>query len=381
LSQPICTAIQVALVELFQTWGISPSSVCGHSSGEIAAAFCTGGLTRQSAWKVAYYRGVVADNLRTMCDEPTTMMSVGLGESDVASYLAQGDFSSFVSLGCINSPVNVTLTGTKKHIDQLWAMFDKKEIFARKLAVDIAYHSKFMGAVAREYEALVKGIEGLPAATDGSKTEHKPPITIYSSVTGKAITNQELCEPSYWVKNLTSTVRFYDALTAMVTGGDRNARVPKQAFHNFVEIGPQAALRRPVQDTLAGLLQKDQWLFAPALKANLSDTESALETAGLLWTNGVDVNIGMLHTPSVHTYGTPQLLTDLPVYQFSRTKTYWQESRLSRNYGFRPYRRHQLLGLRAKDWNPGEASWRHFIRAQESPWVMDHGVSWAPKKN
>jgi acyl transferase domain-containing protein len=333
--------------------------VCGHSSGEIAAAFCAGGLTRQSAWKVAYY----------------------LGESDAAAYLAQDDFSSSVSLGCINSPIDVTLTGTKKHIDQLWAIFDKKEIFVRKLAVDIAYHSKFMRAVAEEYKALITGIEGLPAFTYGSKNEHKPPIIVYSSITGSAISHQELCEPSYWAKNLTSTVRFYDALTAMVTGGDRNARVPKQAFHTLVEIGPQAALHRPVQDTLARLLRADQWLFAPALKANLSDTESVFETAGLLWACGVDVNIGMLHPTSVHANEKPQLLTDLPVYQFSHAKTYWQETRLSRNYGFRPYRRHQLLGLRAKDWNPGEASWRHFIRVQESPWVMDHGVSGAPEKD
>ncbi|KAF6807652.1 polyketide synthase [Colletotrichum musicola] len=373
LAQPLCTCIQVALVELLRSWDVYPSAVCGHSSGEIAAAFCAGAITRESAWKIAYHRGVVATRALAMTSkEPTTMMSVGLGEEQVATYLA-GKHS--VTVGCINSPVNVTLTGSRKHIDELWEVLDNKKIFARKLAVDIAYHSRFMNPVAEEYRDLIRDIKG-PLAPN-LKDSTAPRTAIYSSVTGGPITLQELREPSYWVNNLTSPVRFSEALKTMVTGGDLK-RTSSQALHVLVEIGPQAALRRPTEDTLSDLLRKDQWIFASALKANMNDTASLLETIGLLWTCGVGVDLGTVNSASVHVHKKPHMLVDLPQYPFSRAKKYWTESRLSHNRSFRPYRRHQLLGLRAMDWNPSEASWRHFIKFKENPWIVDHALNGSP---
>lgn len=361
-------------MELLRSWNIYPSAVCGHSSGEIAAAFCAGAITRESAWKIAYYRGVVAKKaLENTEKEPTTMMSVGLGEKDVTAYLTGGPQESSVAVGCINSPINVTLTGSRKQIDELWRVFDNEKIFARKLAVEIAYHSKFMDPVASEYLSLLRDIKG--PSNPSPKAEVNPPrVEIYSSVTGGAITLHQLREPSYWVKNLTSPVRFSEALTTMMTGGDSKIRSSNKALHLLVEIGPQAALRRPIEDTLSGIFRNDQWIFAPALKANRNDTESLLETVGLLWSCGVEVDLGTVNSASQFVVKNPKMLADLPQYPFSRAKKYWVESRLSHNYSFRPYRRHQLLGLRSRDWNPSEASWRHFIKFKENPWIVDHAV-------
>ncbi|TDZ30822.1 Highly reducing polyketide synthase alt5 [Colletotrichum spinosum] len=375
LAQPLCTSVQVALVELLWSWGIRPSSVCGHSSGEIAAAFCARALTRESAWKIAYFRGLVATKaLEMTSSEPTTMMSVGLGEKHVIPYLS-GDGS--VAVGCVNSPVNVTLTGSRRQIDSLWEVFDEKKVFARKLAVDVAYHSKFMNPVASEYAELIKDIRG-PSTPSLKDDGHSTGAEVFSSVTGSAITLPELREPSYWVKNLTSPVRFSEALTTMVAGGDTKTRTSSQTLHVLVEVGPQAALRRPAEDTLSSILRKDQWIFSPALKANRNDAESLLETVGLLWTCGLDVHLGAVNSASVHVKEKPKMLPDLPQYPFSRAKKYWTESRLSRNYSFRPHRRHQLLGLRSRDWNSSEASWRHFIKAKENPWIVDHALNGSP---
>ncbi|RAQ99355.1 KR domain-containing protein [Stemphylium lycopersici] len=344
--------------------------VCGHSSGEIAAAFCAGALTREDAWKVAFYRGIVSEKLQVNNGEPMAMMSVGLGKREVLSYL---DPSGSVTVGCINSPTNVTLTGTRSQVEKLWAVFDKAQIFVRKLEVDVAYHSKNMNAVAEEYNGLIGHLEGIQAAS----SEKVSRTSIFSSVTGTRIDPRELSKPSYWVRNLTSTVRFSDALSAMITGGDLKAKIPRQALHIVVEIGPQAALRRPVQDTLNTVLHEDQWLYATAIKANSGD-ESTLETVGLLWAHGIDVDIDSVNTASAQMVGAPRMLVDLPAYSFNHSKEFWEESRISRNYAFRPFRRHQLLGLRAKDWNPGEASWRHLIRVEENPWIMDHGLNESP---
>ena len=60
IAQPVCTALQIALVDLLADWNVIPVAVTGHSSGEIAAAYCAGGLSHESAMKVAYYRGLLA---------------------------------------------------------------------------------------------------------------------------------------------------------------------------------------------------------------------------------------------------------------------------------------------------------------------------------
>jgi acyl transferase domain-containing protein len=56
-SQPLCTTLQVALVDLLTFWGVTPRAVAGHSSGEIAAAYAVGAISKESAWKIAYWRG------------------------------------------------------------------------------------------------------------------------------------------------------------------------------------------------------------------------------------------------------------------------------------------------------------------------------------
>ncbi|KAK1573509.1 acyl transferase/acyl hydrolase/lysophospholipase [Colletotrichum navitas] len=97
-SQPLCTDIQVALVDLLKSWDLAPASVIGHFSGEIAAAYSAGAITRDSAWRIAYQRGVVSENLVVASTAaPRTMMSVGLGEEDVAAYLEGTD----VTVACV----------------------------------------------------------------------------------------------------------------------------------------------------------------------------------------------------------------------------------------------------------------------------------------
>lgn len=61
--QPVCTALQIALISLLCDWGVKPDRVIGHSSGEIAAAYCTGAVSHESALKIAFYRGLSASSL------------------------------------------------------------------------------------------------------------------------------------------------------------------------------------------------------------------------------------------------------------------------------------------------------------------------------
>lgn len=140
LSQPLSTAIQVALVQLLEQYGVRPDMVVGHSSGEIAAAYSCGSISADDAIAVAYYRGKVmleeAGNTKTTAGR---MAAIGLGPNQVQPYLADG-----VSIGCENSPESTTITGDQDAVEQAMQRIKdaNPDVFVRALRVDRAYHSR-----------------------------------------------------------------------------------------------------------------------------------------------------------------------------------------------------------------------------------------------
>ncbi|KAJ4420806.1 Type I Iterative PKS [Gnomoniopsis sp. IMI 355080] len=367
LSQPLCTAIQLGLVDLLRTWGIAPRAVIGHSSGEIAAAYCAGGLDRESAWRIAYFRGLVADKLASdQAREATTMMSVGLGIEAVQAYLKA---EPSVTVACVNSPVNVTLSGPTTAIVRLSENLDREEVFARKLAVKIGYHSEALRDGAAEYEHSIGGYIKAPVKI-GNKAAAT--ASFFSSTAGTWITLEDLLSGSYWVKNMLSPVLFDNAFQALIS--ER-----KQMSKFFVEIGPQSALGRPIKDILTHLKEDtSKWTYAGVLNPRIDNVRSILGTIGSLWTSGIPIDLNGPNQDSINSKEQPKLITDLPAYPFSRAKLYWDEPRLSKIYSQRPFRRHALLGLRDNDWNAAEATWRHPIRVAEHPWILDHALEGSP---
>lgn len=377
LAQPLTTALQVALVDLMKSWDVVPTSVTGHSSGEIAAAYCAGALSREEAWAIAYFRGVVSEKLASNTQRPKSgMMSVGLGAEKAQAYLEEEGVADRVSVACVNSPINVTISGQTDALDIIYQRLEKDELFVRRLAVQVAYHnSSVMSEVADEYgRMLSKALVGsLPKDQDNS-------TSFFSSVLAGRLTDiNELRAPSYWVRNLVSPVHFSDAIGSVVqeTAGLKTAR---NNSHFFVEIGPQAALRRPTQDTLKAL-SKEKYQYINTLDAKKDDVSCLLGALGHLWCAGVNINLARVNRSCFNTLDgkdpaiEPIPIADLPSYPFSRARLDWSESRLSKGFAFRPHRRHALLGLPARDWNPNEASWRHLIRYAENPWIVDHTVN------
>jgi acyl transferase domain-containing protein len=123
-SQPLCTAIQVALVQLLRLWGITPTVTCGHSSGEIAAAYAAGLLSASEAIVLAYYRGKVVKDINT----DGAMLAVGLGAEAVEPHLERtiGE----VIVACHNSPDSVTLSGDANTLETLQADLTAESVFA-----------------------------------------------------------------------------------------------------------------------------------------------------------------------------------------------------------------------------------------------------------
>ncbi|TGO44377.1 hypothetical protein BCON_0532g00010 [Botryotinia convoluta] len=211
-AQPLYTALKLALIEILREFGISPTIVLGHSSGEIAAAYACGGLSFESACKVAFFRGQVAKKIRHSCKQhPHAMISINLAEFEVQLYITKIlglSNSGSLTIACVNSPCNVTLSGLESDIDLLQQQLNTDGIFGRKLKTGVAYHSPQMNDVADEYSDLLQTlvIDRTPLS----------PIIMISSVTGKRIANLEsLSQAQYWVKNMVNGKVIYPA-TGMI---------------------------------------------------------------------------------------------------------------------------------------------------------------------
>ncbi|XXH03853.1 hypothetical protein Hte_010259 [Hypoxylon texense] len=200
-SQPLCTALQIALVELLRSFHVVPAAVIGHSSGEIAAAFTIGAISLKSACKVAYHRGRLAGHFASSTTRPGAMMSVNMSEINAQTYLDRLDVST--DIACINSPTNVTLSGDEEAIDKIKSCLDQDGVFARKLKVGVAYHSPAMQGISTDYLGYLGILK---------RRQYSNDIVMISSVTGQRVTSSTVSKGQYWVDNLVSSVRFADAI-------------------------------------------------------------------------------------------------------------------------------------------------------------------------
>ncbi|RAH40505.1 type I polyketide synthase [Aspergillus brunneoviolaceus CBS 621.78] len=377
--QPLCTALQIALVELLQSWGLRPGAVVGHSSGEIAAAYCAGAITKGSALKIVYYRGFLTGILgkHLASGMNGAMLAVGISSREVQQYL-QSVASHFrelkLEVACINSPTSVTISGKASQIDFLHQILVEKKVFARKLAVNVAYHSSQMKEIAGIYQELLAELER-PAKAK------KPPVMI-SSVTGAWISEEELSKPEYWVRNLVSPVLFDDAVSKLCSQSTTSTRRfdgshrRNVAPDHLLEIGPHSALQGPCGDILKAVGKHDQITYIPLLRRGRSAVDCVMHGAGRLHCSGYPIDLLSVNNGGeLEPQHNRRVLVNLPEYPFNHSKTYWFESRISKGYRFRRFGHTELLGVPDPDGNPMEASWRNIIRLSEMPWVEDHKIN------
>jgi acyl transferase domain-containing protein/NADPH:quinone reductase-like Zn-dependent oxidoreductase len=367
-AQPVSTVVQTTLVDLLSHWGIKPSVVVGHSSGEIAAAYCAGAISRQSAWTLAYYRGLVSAGVLEDYGPVGTMVSIDLSEAEVAPLLPTStsiEDGEYATVACINSPKNVTVSGSKTAIDNLCARLEVDNVPARRLQVDVAYHSRYMANAASKYERLIHNIQPQQPCPQS--------MSMVSSVTGLEISFDELCKPEYWVRNMTSPVRFSDAAARMCVGPSADEDHFSK-LSQLIEIGPHSALRRPLREILnAENLQGDIG-YSSLLMRGQNAIHSTLNVAGLLHCSGYPVDLYKVNRLD-QSRTKPSLLPDLPQYPFDHSRRYWLEGPNNKAFRFRKHNSHEILGIPAADWNEQEPRWCNSISMSSASWIQDHQVN------
>ncbi|KAH9896185.1 beta-ketoacyl synthase domain-containing protein [Xylariomycetidae sp. FL2044] len=375
-SQPLCTALQVALVDLLRHWGISYSAVAGHSSGEIGAAYAIGAFSAQTAWKLSYYRGKLSAKLASSPDQPrTTMAAVGLTYEETLAAIQRvpipnSDETRSLGVACRNSLTSHTVSGDAEQVGALVDMLNNEKTFARKLKVDMGYHSHYMQAISDEYIAAIGEI--LPPSSSAPAV--KEPL-FFSSTFGERITPEKLREPSYWTKNLVSPVLFHQSISEMLKATLESPSNESQSslITDILEVGPHRGLEGPLRNITEELGKKGIIQYHGLLRRGHSDLQSALEAAGSLFCRGISIDLSTVNQYKEH---SPSMLTDLPGYPFNLSKEYWSESQANKSFRNRKHGRHELLGAPILGWNKTDnAVWRNWIRLSENPWIEDHQVS------
>lgn len=383
ISIPVCVALQVALVRLLESWGITPTAVTSHSSGEIAAAFAVGALTIRQAMATAYHRAVLAakETLRAAPGAVKAgMAAVGLGVEEVQPYLDRlTEESGKAVVACINSPQSVTISGDSDAVEEIEKMCKQDGVFARRLKVQQAYHSHHMDPLADQYRELLRKEMAESFVANGNKqaaSEDRELRAIFSSaVTGGCISDiKEIASPDHWVGSLVQPVLFVDAFTDMVLG-DLNDPTGR-SIDVVLEIGPHTALGGPIREILS--LVEFEGIELPYWGCLVRDEHAgdSMRSAAInLLREGHPLVMSQINFP-VPAYGDdgPRVLVDLPKYPWNHTMRHWQESRANRAIRARSQPPHDLLGMPVASNNPDTAVWRRMLRVTETPWIRDHVV-------
>ncbi|KAE9363949.1 hypothetical protein N431DRAFT_474945 [Stipitochalara longipes BDJ] len=341
-SQPLCTALQLALVDTLASIGIKPAAVIGHSSGEIAAAYAAGALTAHESIAVAFHRGRVT----TGQSQRGGMAAVGLSWDAVQPFLVPG-----VITACDNSPNSVTLSGDADKLEAVVADIKQSnpDLSVTTLKVERAYHSHHM---------LPFGPDYCQAMIDSGVVGKAPLIPFFSSVKGALLgsTKGDQLGPKYWQANLERPVLFRSAVTEILKSKQFKNEV-------FLELGPHSALAGPLRQILTSESSKAS--YVPSLVRRQNGVENLLEAIGKLYTLHVEVDFKSLMPEG-------SVVTDLPRYPWDHSRRLLFESRVAKEWRGREHPEHTLLGSKLPETSDLEPVWRQFLHLDTTPWLVDH---------
>lgn len=371
ISQPACTAVQLALVALLTSWGIVPTAVTGHSSGEIAAAFAAGLISFQEAIAVSYFRGQAAARLATQQgpDHRGAMLALGVGAEEATKLIGEHG-SGYATVAAVNSFNSVTISGDKPVIEKVFEAAEAQGIFARKLNVEMAYHSRHMEQVAGWYLDAITPYCG--QVSHGKNDAQQRPVFV-SSVTGQV---EDSVGASYWIKNLVRPVLFADAIQGILTLFEGSENVLLKAMPKvIVEVGPHAALKNPIKQTVESIQAEKNWgpasfTYVPTLVRGTDAEEAALDLAGTLYTLGAPIQLGAVNQTNQK---NSHVLTELPSYAWDKTR-YELRPRATHEKFCPGEDYHPLIGRKMPTTGGQERAYRQVFTLDEMPWIRDHVV-------
>ena len=289
-TQPALFALEYALAKLWQSWGVEPTALIGHSAGEYVAACIAGVFSLEDGLKLISTRAKLMQAL----PYGGAMAAVFAPEAKVEEVILDGNkFSkAAVSIAAVNGPSSVVISGEQMAVEQAIAALAKDGIESHPLNVSHAFHSPLMEPMLLAFKQVASQVCYSP-----------PKIKIISNVTGAEI-GEEIATADYWTRHICQPVRFAQGMQV----------IHAQKYKMFVEIGP-----KPV---LIGMgrrcLPEGEVVGVPSLKKNRPDGEVMAEAIAQLYAQGVEINWRNVYGNS------KRRRVALPTYPFQR-KRYWAD--------------------------------------------------------
>lgn len=283
VAQPIVFAVEYALARLWQSWGIEPAAVAGHSLGAYAAATLAGVLSLPDAMRLVLVRSAILDRA-----PDGAMLAIPMPVDRVAGWLG-----AELSLAAVNGPEQCVVAGPRAAIAALSERCRAEEIDARLLRISAAAHSHLVEPFCAEYEQAVAGV-----------TLNPPRLPWISDRTGTPVTAAEATDPAYWSAHLRHTVNF-SAVLETVTADSSAVLLevgPGRTLSSLARQHPGHAEHQPVIPSL------------PGAHDEVAEPAFLLTAAGQLWQSGVPLDWAALHSGE-----TRRRCTTLPTYPFQRT--------------------------------------------------------------
>ncbi|GAB3441267.1 hypothetical protein GCM10027436_25600 [Actinophytocola sediminis] len=337
--QPLLWAVLVSIAELWRSFGVVPAAVVGHSQGEVAAACVAGALSLADGARVVAARSrLIAVGLAGRGG----MMSVPLGEREIRDRLAAR--GGAVTVAAVNGPSSVVVCGETDELDALYDTLTGEDIRARRIAVDYASHSHHVEAIQDE---LVEALAGL------NPTRAEVP---FASATTGGLLDTSVMDARYWYTNLRSTVRFSDAVGALLDDG----------VDVFVECGPHPSMRIALEETF------EARGVAAAYVGSLRRDDGGPDRFA--------ASLAEAHVRGVSVDWAPCLrggaVVDLPTYAFQHER-FWLDSTGggadAGALGQEPAD-HPLLGAAVGVAGSGEMLFTGRLTRSGQPWLTDHAV-------
>ncbi|WP_378733236.1 amino acid adenylation domain-containing protein [Nocardia brasiliensis] len=216
-TQPALFAVEVALWRLWQSWGVRPELVLGHSIGELAAAHVAGVFDLSDACRLVAARG------RLMQAMPSggAMASLEADGTEVATAIEELGLAGKLDIAGLNAPTQTVVSGDADAVERATAHFVAQGRKAKELTVSHAFHSHHMDGMLAAFQAVAETVRFNP-----------PQLTIVSSLTGELAEPGELERPDYWIRQARRAVRFADGIRTL----------HKNGVNTFLELGPQPVL-------------------------------------------------------------------------------------------------------------------------------------------
>ncbi|MEM9490346.1 MAG: type I polyketide synthase, partial [Myxococcota bacterium] len=285
--QPTLFAIEVSLAALWRSWGITPDAVIGHSMGELAAAHVAGALELHDAVAIICRRSRL---LRTMSGKG--VMALVELDVDQAQECLRG-YEERVSIAVSNSARSTVPSGEPTAMSEILATLEQRNVFCRRIKVDVASHSPQMDPLRDE---LLRALQTLKPQTGE--------IPIYSTVDGRVTSGADF-DAHYWTRNLREPVQFARMIQAMIDAG----------YTGFVEISPHPILLSAVHEMLTHSQKSRHSVAVASLRRDHNERAVMLESFGALYRLGYPVDWQQL-------YPSGGRFVPIPTYPWQRER-YW----------------------------------------------------------